>query len=304
MTLTRFAAFGNITIDDLVFADGTTMWAVPGGNAIYSALGIAIWGETPSVVAPIGPQYPVELLAGRVDMSRCRLLEHTLRDWGIYEDDGSRHFLFRNHTKDWLLYSPLPEDAEGLGCAYAHLAPMPWKLQLDLADRLRAGGTGLISVDLDDRYLGEMSRDDTRRMLDTVDLFLPSKQDAEALFPLMASLDALRALREMAPETPLIAIKQGADGVIAHAAGEADYIVLPSAAELVVDTTGAGDAFSGGTLAGYAATGGALGAILWGSVAGSFAVASSGPRALVEAPTDEAQRRLQRLADRADTRPL
>jgi sugar/nucleoside kinase (ribokinase family) len=304
VTQSRFATLGNITIDDLIFADGTTMWAVPGGNAIYSALGIAIWGETPSVVAPIGPQYPVQLLAGRVDMSRCRVQEHTLRDWGLYEEDGSRQFLFRSHTKDWLLYSPTLEDADGLDCAYAHLAPMPWKLQIELAERLRAQGTKVIGVDLDDRYLAEMSRDDVLRMLNAVDLFLPSKQDAEALFPRMASLDALRTLRAMAPNTPLIAVKQGANGVIAHSVGEADYFVVPSAAELVVDTTGAGDAFSGGALAGYAATGGALGAILRGSVAGSFAVASSGPGALVEAPLEEAHRRLERLAGRVDTHPL
>lgn len=304
MTPTEFATLGNITIDDLVFADGSTMWAVPGGNAIYSALGIAIWGETPHVVAPIGPQYPVELLAGRVDMSRCRVQEHTLRDWGIYEDDGSRHFLFRNHTKDWLLYSPTVEDTDGLGCAYVHLAPMPWRLQIEMAERLRAAGARVIGVDLDDRYLDEMSRGDLLHMLSVVDLFLPSKQDAEALFPRMASLDALRALRQMAPNTSLIAIKQGADGVVAHAAGEHDYIAVPAVTELVVDTTGAGDAFAGGALAGYALTGTPLGAMLHGSVAGSFAVASSGPGALVDAPLEEAQRRLERLAGRVEARPL
>jgi len=31
---TRFVAIGNMSIDDLVFADGSTKWAVPGGNAI------------------------------------------------------------------------------------------------------------------------------------------------------------------------------------------------------------------------------------------------------------------------------
>jgi hypothetical protein len=44
--------------------------------------------------------------------------------------------------------------------------------------------------------------------------------------------------------------------------------------------------------------------MLWGSVAGSFAVASSGPGALVEATLDEAQRRRERLAGRVDARAL
>ena len=47
MSRARWFAFGNISIDDLVFADGTTEWCVPGGNSIYSALGMAVWGERP-----------------------------------------------------------------------------------------------------------------------------------------------------------------------------------------------------------------------------------------------------------------
>lgn len=304
MSPSEFTTFGNITIDDLVFNDGTTMWAVPGGNAIYSALGIAIWGETPSVMAPIGPQYPVDLLGGRVDMSRCRIQEHTLRDWGIYEEDGSRHFIFRNHTRDWLQYSPTLADAEGWNYRNVHIAPIPWRLQISFAESLRSQGTQLVSVDLDDRYLSEMGQADVARLLKAVDLFLPSKQDAEALFPDKCSVDALRALREMGPDVPVIAIKQGGNGVIAHAAGASDYLVVPAVAEIVVDTTGAGDAFCGGALAGFANTGTALGAVLWGSVAGSFAVASSGPGALVDATLEEAQRRLDRLTGRVEAHTL
>lgn len=299
-----FATLGNITIDDLVFADGSTMWAVPGGNAIYSALGIAIWGETPSVVAPIGPQYPVQLLGGRVDMSRCRIQDHTLRDWGIYEEDGSRHFIFRNHTRDWMQYSPTLQDAVGLDCANVHIAPIPWRLQIAFAESLRAQGVRLIGVDLDDRYLSEMGPADITRLLMGVDLFMPSKQDAEALFADLSVVDALRTLRAMAPDVPVIAIKQGAQGVIVHAAGASDYLHVPAVAHSVVDTTGAGDAFCGGALAGFANTGTALGAMLWGSVAGSFAVASSGPGALVDATLEEAQRRLERLAGRVDAHAL
>ena len=55
MSDARYFAIGNVSIDDLVFVDGTTMWCVPGGNAIYSALGMAVWGERPQVIAPIGP---------------------------------------------------------------------------------------------------------------------------------------------------------------------------------------------------------------------------------------------------------
>ncbi len=43
------AVFGNFTIDDLVFPDGSTRWAVPGGSAIYAAFGASLWVEDVSV---------------------------------------------------------------------------------------------------------------------------------------------------------------------------------------------------------------------------------------------------------------
>lgn len=304
MTHAAFATLGNVTIDDLVFDDGSTMWKVPGGNAIYSGLGVALWGERPSVIAPVGKEYPTELLGDRVDISKCRLLDRTLRDWGLYEEDGSRIFVFRSTTRNWLEYSPTLADLDGFTCDFAHLAPLRWELQIDLAEKLRANGTKVIGVDPDDRYLGELKPQDTAKLLGLIDLFLPSKQDAEAMFPTLDSVDAIRALRDLAPDLPLIAIKQGANGVIMHAAGDADYLSIPTIAETVVDTTGAGDAFSGGTLAGFARSGSALRAVLQGSVSGSYAVAQSGPGALVAATVEEAEERLKRLSERVTAHAL
>ena len=71
------------------------MWCVPGGNSIYSALGMAVWGERPDVIAPIGPEYPVAKLCDRINLGQCRPIERNLRNWGLYEEDGTRHFIFR-----------------------------------------------------------------------------------------------------------------------------------------------------------------------------------------------------------------
>lgn len=304
MSAATFATLGNVSIDDLVFDDGSTLWRVPGGNAIYSGLGVAVWQARPFVVAPIGPDYPIAILNGRIDLSRCRGIGATLRDWGLYEEDGSRNFVFRSHVKDWLDYCPTIDDIGGLGCRFAHLAPLPWDLQVDLALALRAQGARVIAVDPDDRYLSRLVRDQTLRLLRAVDMFLPSKQDAEAMFPGLSPLEALRRLRGMAPDLPVIAVKQGDRGVIVHQAGEGDYLEMPTAAQAVVDTTGAGDAFSGGALAGFADAGSALEAALRGSVSASFAVATSGPGGLVAATPEEARDRLDRLRPRVDAHPL
>lgn len=302
-----FAVLGNICIDDLVYADGSTLWRVPGGNAVYAGLGMAVWGERPEIVAPVGPEYPTATLGDRVDLTHCRALDRTLRDWGLYEDDGSRTFVFRAQTRNWREFCPTLADIERVAGSYVHLAPMPTKLQIAFSQTLRERGVKLVSVDIDDHELvpvSERDREEWVSFLANVDLFFPSRQDVEALLPGRSMPDALRLLRELAPGVALLAIKQGADGLIAHAAGEREYFSLPTVAELVVDATGAGDAFSGGAICGYARTGSAFEAALWGSVSASFAVASPGPAALVAAVREEADSRLDRLRSRIETRPL
>jgi sugar/nucleoside kinase (ribokinase family) len=304
MSHARYCILGNISIDDLVFEDGSTMWRVPGGNSIYSALGAALWRERPAVIAPVGPEYPREAIGDRIDLSRCRPLDRTLRDWGLYEEDGSRIFVFRSKTKNWLEFSPTPADLVDFSCDFAHLAPLRWELQIDLIGRLRADGAQIVSVDPDDRYLAELDHATMMRLLNAIDLFLPSKQDIDALMPGKTPQEALRALRRLAPDLPVIALKRGEQGVLMHSAGAKDYFEIPTSAEIVVDATGAGDAFCGGALVGYARTQSPIEAVLWGSVSASFAIAAMGPTGLVGADYDEAQSRIERLRLRLDAHPL
>jgi sugar/nucleoside kinase (ribokinase family) len=304
MSHTPYCTIGNISIDDLVFEDGSTMWKVPGGNSVYSALGIAVWQEKPAVIAPVGPEYPVEAVGGLIDLSHCRPLERTLRNWGLYEEGGTRIFTFRTKTRNWADFSPVAADFDNFTCDFTHIAPLRWDLQTQLARLLRQNGTRVISVDPDDRYLDELDHATMMGLLNSVDLFVPSKQDVEALLPGKTPIEALRYLRHAAPDLPMIAIKLGDSGVIMHPAGSTDYYRVPTVAEEVVDTTGAGDAFSGGALTGYAKTRSPIESILWGSVSASFAVAAMGPAGLVAAKPAEAQSRLERLRSRLDAHAL
>jgi sugar/nucleoside kinase (ribokinase family) len=307
LTHSPYCVLGNLTIDDLVFADGSTNWGVPGGNAVYAGLGMALWDERPIIVAPVGPEYPVEKLGGRLDLSHCRPLDRTLRDWGLYEEDGTRNFVFRSKTRDWREFSPVVSDLDSVEVTYAHIAPLPADLQPAIAKAMRDRGAKLISVDLDDRELVALEpreRPRWREFLGSIDLFLPSRQDVATLFPGVAMPDALRRLRELVPDLSVIAIKLSADGVIVHAAGAAEYFKIPSIAETVVDATGAGDTFCGGAILGYARTGSALEAALFGSVSASFAVAATGLGALVVADAEVAAARLRQVRARAESHVL
>ena len=299
----RFCSLGNLSIDDLVFVDGTTQWAVPGGNAIYAALGMAMWQERPTVLAPFGPDYPTAHLVERIDLSHCQRLPRTLRDWGLYEEDGSRQFIFRSTTSDWDAYSPRAADVLP-GTGAAHMAPLPWGRHVELAAALREAGAATISIDLDDRRLAAVSHAAMAALMAEVDLFLPSRQDGRIVFPDTSPADMVRRFRALSPGTPLIALKCGADGCLAHAAGSRDLLVVPAVPVQAADATGAGDTFCGGTLVGYVRTRDPLEALLHGAVSASFCVETVGVTGLLNAAPDEARRRLDALRTAITTQPM
>lgn len=295
------AIFGNLTIDDLVYADGSTRWAVPGGGAIYAALGAAIWTAPISIVAPLGADYPTEILDRRFDLSRCTPIPRTLRNWGLYEEDGTRHFVSRNASRNWLDFSPTPQDAWSGRQPAAHIGPLPYPIAIALTAELRKAETRTISLDLDDHDLsGRVDLDQTIDLIRQADLFLPSLQDVHDLFPHSDPHDALRRLRSVAPDVALIAVKCGAKGVIAHAKGASESIHVPAMPVDLVDVTGAGDAFCGGALAGFLRDGNPVEALLAGTVSASFCVGDLGLAGLAAATREKADTRLSTLRRRVE----
>ncbi len=117
------------------------------------------------------------LLAGRFDLSRCPRVARTLRNWGLYEEDGTRHFLSRSAMRNWSEFSPRPEDASSGYQTAAHIAPLPYNIAVELTRRLRKDGTLTISLDLDDHDLaGSVDVNAITKLLGETDLFLPSLQ--------------------------------------------------------------------------------------------------------------------------------
>lgn len=85
-------------------------------------------------------------------------------------------------------------------------------------------------------------------LLSSVDVFLPNAMEAMRLARISDLDQALARLRMRAP---LTVVKAGADGAMAATTGE--VIHIPGIPVRVVDTTGAGDSFDAGFLAGYLA---------------------------------------------------
>jgi sugar/nucleoside kinase (ribokinase family) len=133
----------------------------------------------------------------------------------------------------------------------AHVHVSAWFLLTDLRPELpgllRAARAAGATVSLDTNFdpSGHWLDDDLRRALGEVDLLLPNLAEARAL---SGESDPLAAARVLARRVPAVAVKLGAEGAVVVAGETTASAATPSVE--VVDTTGAGDNFNAGFIAG------------------------------------------------------
>lgn len=303
MTAPRLVSAGNVTIDDIVFADGRTRWAQPGGAALYAALAARLAGAEAAVAAVVGADYPLVLpaLTG-IDFSPSRRVAATMRNWGLYEEDGSRHFVFRTASRPHEAFCPEPAALSRLHADAVHLAPMPWSLQVRLARAARsASASAIVSLDAHDRALADVTLDALATGLVDVDAFLPSRQELDVLGLPADSSAALIALRRACPNVPLLVAKLGVTGALLHERGQRHFLKVPSAVDTVVDPTGAGDAFCGAFAARYASARDPVEALAAATVAAAFAVEGQGFDALAAATPSDAASRAEEVRTQIET---
>jgi ribokinase len=107
----------------------------------------------------------------------------------------------------------------------------------------------LVSVDPHFDWI-EGRADAWKAILPQVDIFLPSREEAELFLGGWPGAEA--AAREIAGwGAAVTCIKLGPEGAMMCRAGETQCIWVPSASQVVVDSTGCGDAFCGGFLVGW-----------------------------------------------------
>ena len=91
-----FLAVGNCTLDDVVTPDGQISPRQLGGNAVYAAAGMRLWGAEVSLISVIGCDYPTvwldQLADAGIDVSAVTQIQdpHLLRSRAFYFPDGSR----------------------------------------------------------------------------------------------------------------------------------------------------------------------------------------------------------------------
>ena len=285
---------GCFTIDDVVLPDGSTSTSQCGGNAVYGALGAAIWRSRVGMAARMGPDFPEahvrQLERAGLELHLVPVAAPSIHNWvryesgdvrrmGIWPDSGS-------HADQSIRPDELPPTLDHVDAC--HVAPMPLAIQGELVRRLRGAGVRLVSLDPHDEHIAG-NEEELLALLGQVDLFLPSRAEARLLFGHDDPEAAARSFVATGPRA--VVIKLGPEGSIVCGPDRAAQHV-PAAPARVVDPTGAGDAYCGGFLAAYCSRPDAVDAAYHGAVSASFAVERRGAVALADVDPAEAERRL------------
>lgn len=311
----RFVTAGGLRADYLITHDGQAHVGLVGGNAVYAAVGAALWSDVADHVgiwARRGTNYPHawldELTAHGLDASGIIEVagEQDHRTFFAYTPQGAR--VDTEPTRHFARVGlPLPPALEGYihstpgqdnpnvyeplalrasdwpaawnSAAAVHFSPLALATHLNVPAMLRAQGVAQITVDPGERYMIPQRASFIRRLLPHIDAFLPSDMEIRSLFgPDVAPAEAARRLCDWG--APLVVVKLGPNGVLLQPGPDGEPLRVPAFYAPddphVVDVTGAGDAFCGGFMVGLARTGDPMAAAQMGTVAASLVLEGYG----------------------------
>jgi ribokinase len=228
-------------------------------------------------------------------------------DWFIYDDAGHRHDRLRSlpgeleeagfstdrltpaEVRRWMdILKARPEPPERSYSQFRHDTPMtteqvpahyrnargvhlaPCRLDVLMTMAGVFKPTGMLMT-LDPGWqLASTPLADLAPLLAQVDAFLPSEVELQALVPGAGMADGLAELARHCPG--IVAVKCGPKGSLVWDSAKGQPVSIPAMKVEAADPTGAGDAWSGGFLAGLVETGDPLLAACFGTVSASQVV--------------------------------
>jgi len=310
--------------------EGRPLLDAPGGNLLYSAAGARLWVDSVCLMARVGENYPHDWLKlfqkKGMDSRGVKIVPGPIdvRTFMVYIDSQNcqytnpvSHFvrLGLPFPKGLLGYQPpqieqdsrkyanpdspkladIPSDY--LVAKAIHLAPLDLQAHSQLAPGFRHAGVPIVTIDPGPGYMNANYLDDLRSLLQGVTAFLPSEEEIRSLF-----WGKTNDLWEMASilasfGCEIIVIKRGGRGQYVYERSTGKKWEIPAYPSRLADPTGAGDAFCGGFLAGYAASMDPLRAAMCGNISASFSIEGSGAFYMLDSMPGLAQARLHSLSN-------
>jgi hypothetical protein len=326
----RYLIAGQITREYNVLPSGQALLDVPGGNALYAAVGLAVWepDPPPGIIARVGEDYPqdwLDALSPRgLDARGVRVLPQAVdvRSFWAFTDMNTRsgddpvaHFSrlglpfpkallgYRNpHTQldsrtrlmpTSLRQSDIPPDF--LDASAAHLCPLDYLTHTVLPAVLRQAEFTTVTLDPSPGYMNSTFWNDIPALVTGLTAFMPSEEEVRCLFQgrskdLWEMAEALAAYG-----CEFIVFKCGPRGQLLYDATTRSRWEIPPYAARLANPVGAGDAFCGGFLAGYRVTYDPLQAVLYGNISASLVVEGNDPFYALDTLPGLPQARLESL---------
>lgn len=247
---------GWLTMDDIVLTDHRCRPNVLGGGALYSAVGAQIWTANVGIHSVTGRPFLDEVRdaierRGLDKLGIGAIVGNGLQLWLLHESATDKQQVPK------LSSSSADEMDRGRGplpAAYAtargfHIAPQSPAGSIETASRLGAlPNNPIVTLDLlSDEFIDRRLYADLD-FLDHVTAFLPSEAEVTRIWD-PADLHAW--LRQQASDHVChMGVKLGELGSIVCDAQSGRLIRAPAFPARVVDTTGAGDGYCGGFVAG------------------------------------------------------
>jgi sugar/nucleoside kinase (ribokinase family) len=326
----QYVIAGQLRREYLLPPEGRPVIDAPGGNLLYAASGAGVWEQGVGLVSRVGEDYPHEWLrqfAGRGFSSEgIRMIPEALelRSFRAYTDpltsqtaNPVSHFvrLGLPFPKSLLGYQPPASGADSrthpapdspritdvpqayLEAKAVHLCPTDYVSHTQLFPLFRSAGAITITLDPSPGYMLPALLMQLKSLLRGLTAFIPSEEEMRALF--WGRTDDLWAMIEEVGSwgVELVIVKRGGLGQWLYDSSRKRRFEIPAYPVRTVDPTGAGDAFCGGFLIGYAESFEALRGAMFGNVSASLAVEGSGAFFALDALPGLARARLDSLTE-------
>jgi sugar/nucleoside kinase (ribokinase family) len=236
----------------------STISLVVGGSAAITAIAAARLGLRVALAATIGADPAGDFMVGQlraagVDTAPVRVLPGEATGMTVALSRGAdRAIITATGAMAALTAGDVPPDLIRRA-RHVHVSSyflLEQSLGPGLAGLLAEARAGGATTSLDTNWdpAGRWGGDQLRAALAHTDLLLPNEAEARHLSGKPTLRAAVAALTGMGPR---IVVKLGANGALSAAGGELHRIELRAAVDAaVVDTTGAGDCFNAGLIAG------------------------------------------------------
>jgi sugar/nucleoside kinase (ribokinase family) len=298
---------GWLTVDDIVLPNNTCHRQVIGGGALYSAIGARIWHDCVGIHSVMGEKY---IRTVTNEISQCGLDIAGLNSiggsglelWILHETETEKQQVPK------LTSSTAQEMDSGrrlmpeayCGSRGFHIAPQTPASSIANVRYLSSfASKPIITLDiLADTYIDANQYLDLS-FLESITAFIPSREEVDRIWH---PVDLSEWIQEQAAtHNRCIAVKLGGMGSLVCEGPHSSVLHVPALSVEVLDTTGAGDSYCGGFLAGLVAGRPVVECAVMGTVSASFVVQACGalatPRPTAGERADRFSSVLRRVAE-------